>query len=182
MNYIDVARMMKQAGLFGDTMLGRGINAVFGNNTFVGRAFGASPEQRAERQRMATEYDAQQPAQPAQQQQLQTPVDQLKATAPNWKPQTWTDPWTGATTTNRWIGENLYSKRDSFIKPMDLPTNQQTQKAQEQIRQRNPFPAKWGLPNTKQQSVGSKPQAGSNNAYTANINASKGPSITPKSS
>lgn len=75
MNYIDVARMMKQAGLFGDTMLGRGINDVFGD-TFVGRTFGASPEQqmegfyrsqetseqRAERQRMAAEYDAQQAA------------------------------------------------------------------------------------------------------------------------
>ncbi len=75
MNYLDVARMMKQAGLFGDTMLGRGINDVFGD-TFVGRTFGASPEQqmegfyrsqetpeqRAERQRMAAEYDAQQAA------------------------------------------------------------------------------------------------------------------------
>ena len=81
MNYLDVARMMKQAGLFGDTMLGRGVNNVFGD-TMVGRVFGASPEQEAEgffksqitpeeraaQQQAAAQYDAEQ----AEQQQRLT--------------------------------------------------------------------------------------------------------------
>lgn len=64
--------MIKQAGLFGNTMLGRGINDLVGHDTFVGRIFGASPEQEAEdffrsqeapgereaRRRAAAEYDA----------------------------------------------------------------------------------------------------------------------------
>lgn len=68
--------MIKQAGLFGNTMLGRGINDLVGHDTFVGRVFGASPEQEAEdffrsqeapgereaRHRAAAEYDARQAA------------------------------------------------------------------------------------------------------------------------
>ena len=68
--------MIKQAGLFGNTMLGRGINDFVGHDTFVGRVFGASPEQEAEdffrsqeapgereaRRRAAAEYDAWQAA------------------------------------------------------------------------------------------------------------------------
>lgn len=68
--------MLKQAGLFGNTMLGRGLNDLVGHDTFVGRIFGASPEQEAEdffrsqeapgereaRRRAAAEYDARQAA------------------------------------------------------------------------------------------------------------------------
>lgn len=42
-----ISIMQKQAGLFGNTMVGRGINDIFGHDTFVGRTFGASPEQEA---------------------------------------------------------------------------------------------------------------------------------------